>query len=126
MKTKISFCLLVALLCMSVLADAAYIKAFDIDEITGMYLDSDSLRCEMGKRRDSPFYGIEGAYFFGKFYVMDKRTGEKVKKNSIPMSAIYSNQYQGFSVMVEKNVFYKSAVQNIFGSYSPAVCTSVH
>ena len=30
MKTKISFCLLVALLCMSVLAEAAYIKAFDI------------------------------------------------------------------------------------------------
>ena len=110
---KTSFCLLVGLLCMTVLAEAAYIKAFDIDEITGMYLDSDSLRCEMGKRREAPFYGIEGAYFFGKFYVMDKRTGEKIKESFIPMSAMYSNQYQGFSVMVEKNVFYKSAVMNV-------------
>ena len=118
MKTKVLFWVLAMLLCWTVIAEASYVKAFDIDETTGMYLDAGTLRCEMGKRREAPFYGIEGAYFSGKFYIFDKRTGEKIRDGSIPMAAIYCNLYQGFAVMVERNVFHKSAIQNIFEGLS--------
>lgn len=113
MRRRFTLTIFIAMMCISVMTEAAFVKAYDIDEITGMYLDVDSLRCETGKRREPPFYGADGVYFSGKFYVIDNRTGEKLK-DSVPMAAMYCNLYQGFSVLVEKNVFHKSAIQNVF------------
>jgi len=117
---KISVLMLFIFICMTVVAEASFVKAYDIDETRGMYLDVDTLKHEFGRRREFPFSGYEGHYFSGMFYILDKNTGKKIK-GAFPMSAIYYKKngtmsynhpaYKEFAVNVEYNVFYKSGTE---------------